>query len=143
MPSRRLINESKKWPNNWYLFKDYEEFIITDDIIPGKHIELIFIFKKTYPFRPPTVYLKNIDIIQYFKTSMIYLEDIQKIMNKKCMCCDNLLCKYKWGPTKTVIDIVNEIIYFFKLKQRLMERFHCKKITYKYLIEHLRLYEYL
>lgn len=143
--SIRLQNESKTWPTNWFFFNDAGAYIMCDNVIPNKDIILTFKFKKEYPFKPPDVFMNGNNIIQYFKTTGLYYKDTAKILNRRCMCCDNLLCRNKWGPINKVNDIVKEILFFFRIKQRLMERYHCKKITDKYLkgvSSHVRIYEY-
>ena len=142
--SRRLINESKHWSNNIFMINDNEAYALCDDVIPNVDIVLTLKYGKEYPFKPPDVYLNDKNIIQYFKSSPIFYNDLEKITNRKCLCCQNLLCKYKWGPILKTTDVINEIIYIFRTKNRLIERYLCKKITDKYLkgvSDHIKIYD--
>ena len=141
---RRLVNESKTWPNNMFMINDNEAYVLCDNIIPNIEIVLTLKFKTDYPFKPPDVYLNDINIIEYFRSSRLFYDDLKKITERKCLCCHNLLCKFQWGPTLSTIDIINEIYCIFRTKIRLVERYLCKKITDKYLkgvSDHVRIYE--
>tara|TARA_B100000795_G_C22404725_1_gene288494 strand:+ start:131 stop:520 length:390 start_codon:yes stop_codon:yes gene_type:complete len=126
------------------MINDNEAYVLCDNIIPNIEIVLTLKFKIDYPFKPPDVYLNNINIIEYFRSSRLFYDDLQKITERKCLCCHNLLCKFQWGPTLSTIDIINEIYCIFRTKIRLVERYLCKKITDKYLkgvSDHVRIYE--
>ena len=141
---RRLVNESRRWPDNIFMINDNEAYALCDDIIPGVDIVLTLKYSREYPFKPPSVYYNDKDIIEYFRSSFIFYDDLHKLSNRKCLCCENLLCKYKWGPMLSTMDIINEIRYIFRMKKRLVERYLCKKITDKYLkgvSSDLRIYE--
>lgn len=141
---RRLVNESRRWPDNMFMINDNEAYALCDDIIPNIDIVLTIKYTRNYPFKPPEVYLNNKNIIEYFGSSRLFYDDLHKITNRKCLCCHNLLCKYNWGPILNTIDIINEIKYIFRTKIRLIERYICKKITDKYLkgvSDHVRIYE--
>jgi hypothetical protein len=130
---RRIINESKTWPDYIFMINDNEAYVLCDNIIPNIDIVLTLKYSRKYPFKPPDVFLNDKNIIEYFRSSQLFYDDLHKITNRKCLCCQNLLCKYNWGPMLKTTDIIDEIIYIFRIKKRLVERYLCKKITDKYL----------
>ena len=87
-------------------------------------INILFIFKKYYPFKPPEVLLNN---ISYFK----YLKCINK--NPQCPCCISKLCSANWYPTFTLSLIINDIYKTIHLKQQKIRLLLIKIIKNKYL----------
>jgi hypothetical protein len=89
---------------------------------------LFFNFPIEYPLKPPIVEYYGIEIQQIFRTNPIFLDDMIKISDIKCLHCESILCRNKWTIARGVQQIVDEFIKFTTWKARVVERFYCKKI---------------
>ena len=144
--SRRVNNERTKYKteyedklgcwlidhsnNSMSFLKFINDYIVLIDIS----------FPKTYPFRPPTVKINNIDYMDLLKISESWKFDI--LVNKKCLCCSTLLCRNNWHACANIVTLLIEIIDNLELKLRFNELRHVKKIKLKYLIDDIPLEQY-
>ncbi len=146
---RRIKNEMKNWPSDWIYGKDNNCIFITLlNFIPKKIFFLKIVLGNSYPFKQPTVFCNNNDIIKFYRDThsnpIKELQDDMKLLTgKECGCCQSFLCGDNWGPSIKIKDIIDEFHEMWIYWQRAIERFHCKKVTQKYLIEHLPIFEYL
>lgn len=111
---KRIEKESKDW-NNFETEITYNE---TNVVILFKKINFKVICGEHYPFRAPKVLVKD-------KEYNIYLNELQysnslnkqikKMLNIECLCCESLLCPNNWKPSKKIIDIVRQYLYFNSL----------------------------
>ena len=105
---------------------------------------LQFIVTDSYPFRPPEVFINDINdmrLMNYIRwcsniTSVInsrhfllpkqilnaHMFSINNITKKEiptlpinCICCDSILCINKWSPSQLFINIIDEAVYNKKL----------------------------
>ena len=153
--SRRVINELRRdwtelWQskNNIFHVKQGNKSTIFQIFFEGNYNPIFATLdfnNGCYPFRPPKVYIGDWkmktkrDYISLLPTSWSFQE---KILGKKCLCCHSVLCH--WGPSKTMMDIMNEVKENFTLKIRMMEIAHCRKIIEKKLqIDYIPIEEYL
>jgi ubiquitin-protein ligase len=102
-------------------------------------IFITFKIDSTYPFKKPKVSINSKDYYYYLKINSSQLKEI----NYKyiCLCCNTILCD--WGPLYSINNIMNEILEFFRIKLRLMERFFCKKITDQFFGTYIPIIEFL
>ena len=149
--SRRIANELRlSWTESW---QSANSIFITDT--QPRKISFYIFFEtnyepllvkldftnKPYPFKPPRVSIgiAEKDYISLLPTSWSFQD---KILGTKCLCCNSILCK--WGPNKTIMDILNEVKENFILKIRMMEIAHCRKIVEKKIkINYLPIEEFL
>jgi ubiquitin-protein ligase len=161
---RRIKREIKDWPKQWSYIRnekkiglkllmnnngDYVHFL-ENNINSSKN--KIFHFKidagDAYPFGPPKVLCNDKSLLTLYRdihnSPVGFLKkDMQLLTGNVCGCCQSYLCKDNWNPMKKILDILAEFHDFWICWKRSIERFHCKKITAKYLIEHLPIHEYL
>jgi hypothetical protein len=152
---RRIINESKQWPDSWVYFEEDDLVYILLDDLGDKEMLIQMEFKKIpYPFKPPLVKCNEKDILyiysEMFSLTPVHLQNkLIKISKKKCWCCDNLLCKNNWGPNLKISDIVEEFKTLYKIhknvtnRQRNIEQFFGKLISKYLLIEDIPIYKFL
>ena len=110
-------------------------------VYKGKlHIEIEI---PTYwPFKPPSIKVNNhnytnLKIVNEFRVYYRghYLtsnEYIQQTSNKKCLCCDSLLCGDKWHPFVKMIDLVKEVEDVIKIRRRLVDNVMIQKLKENY-----------
>ena len=145
---RRVKNEMKDWPDGWSFFPDDELVIaVVEDLDDESFVFTIDLKKGTYPFRPPNVLCNNKEIIscysEMFGVGMEMQNDLMKLSNKNCWCCDSLLCKNNWNVHNKLVDIVDEFKFFYTIKKRAVERHWAKIISRDCLVEDIPLAEYL
>ena len=149
---RRLVNEAKR--DGWdaegiqHFPNENTIYILVDNIHSGEDDILVVKYKSEYPFKRPTVFYKNADILVFYKNlSEIHNREInhdfRKLHGEDCMCCSSLLCGNNWNVHNHITDIKREFEKYCHIKKRSIERFWCRKITERYLIEHLPIFEYL
>ena len=150
--SRRLIKEAER--DEWeaegiqHFSNEKTIYIPMDDMNSNEGDLLIVKYKDGYPFRGPTVWYKQENLLVFYKKLSeicdreIY-DDFRKLHGDGCMCCSSLLCGNNWSVHNHITDIKREFEKYCHIKKRSIERFWCRKITERYLIEHLPIFEYL
>lgn len=133
--SRRIRKESEKWDDReneiYTLITDESKLKVEVIILEiGRYNQLIFdfIIPFEYPFTPPTVLLKGISLKRYYFTSRLFREELKLIKKIDCLCCASILCQHNWGPTLNITNIVDEIIEFFNIKLKIVEKYMCLKV---------------
>ena len=108
----KKINNEK---NIFFCIDDFDNY-------PWQHPNLkqIVLKNKKKMFIPYNYFINDFNDIE--------LNEFKLITKYNCLCCQSILCGNNWGPTLTIIDIVNEIKHFFNVKQRVKER-----ITFKFI----------
>ena len=86
---------------------------------------LIEIDEEYYPFRRPNVKINNINYLDYLVINTKFLKEITS--EYKCLCCQSILCK--WYAGYNFFHIFQEVINFFSIKLRILQRIYCKLIT--------------
>jgi ubiquitin-protein ligase len=70
---------------------------------------LAFTFNNDYPFKPPKMTINNIDSGKCYKISnFIMLNELKRIYNNKCLCCETIMCPHNWSPAHRLTKIINE-----------------------------------
>lgn len=130
---RRIKNESRIWRT-----RINEAYNIIEDSYPTKievclfnigyvpHLFIMFEISFEYPFKPPKLYLNGKDLKRYLPSGKLFRGDLKKIIGSDCLCCSSINCN--WGPTLSIINLVDEIRRFFEIKLKLVELFFLKKI---------------
>ena len=142
-----MRNESKKWDD-----RENEVYnLITDESKLKVEVVIFkierygpfifdFIIPFEYPFTPPTVLLKGVPLKRYYFTSRLFREELKSIKNTlgesivkqrlstNCLCCASILCQHNWGPTLNITNIVDEIIEFFNIKLKMVEKYMVLKV---------------
>ena len=123
------INETTiKWFNNFLkVNKNIEiNFILNENLLNIK-----IILDENYPFKSPKIYINSFDYLKLLKISNIFKDPLIE----NCLCCNSILID--WYANYKIIDILKEIEKNLIIKQRVIERYMCKKIIKKYLIKDL------
>jgi len=150
MISKRIANEIKRtWTD---LYQKTNSIYITDNnpqeikfcmFFNGSYnpLNITLNFKNgCYPFKAPKVFIGKKDYISLLPNSWSFSD---KLLGNNCMCCSSILCNWR-GPSVSMVDIINEIKKNFRIKIRLMEIAHCKKIVEKKLkINYVPIEEFL
>jgi hypothetical protein len=107
-----------------------------------KHPILVTIdfLHNNYPFKAPKIYI-GINKKEYISLLPTTWSFSKKILGTECACCNSILCS--WGPSYTIIHIMNEIKNNFNLKIRMIEIAYCKKIVDKIFGHYLPIEEFL
>lgn len=132
--SRRIKNESRMWENQinecYNILEDENKIeVCIFDIGYVNHLFFIFEISFEYPFKPPKIYLNGKDFKSFLRTGTIFRDDLKKILGSDCLCCASITCN--WGPTLNIINIVEEIKSFLKIKLKLIEIFFARKLINK------------
>lgn len=132
--SRRIKNESRMWENRinecYNILEDKNKIeVCIFDIGYVNYLFLIFEISFEYPFKPPKIYLNGKDFKMFLRTGTIFRDDLKKILGSDCLCCASIICN--WGPTLNIINIVEEIKSFLKIKLKLIEIFFVRKLINK------------
>lgn len=132
--SRRIKNESRIWENRinecYNILEDENKIeVCIFDIGYVNYLFLIFEISFEYPFKPPKIYLNGKDFKMFLRTGTIFRNDLKKIVGSDCLCCASIICN--WGPTLSIINIVEEIKSFLKIKLKLIEIFFVRKLINK------------
>lgn len=138
--SRRIKNESKIWDTrkneNYHILQDWNPTKIEVCIFNIGYVNnLFFLFEisSEYPFKPPVIYLKSHKKTQkklfkrYLPSGTLFRDDLKKMLGSNCLCCNSITCN--WGPTLSIINIVDEIRKFLNIKLKLVEIFLTKKLV--------------
>lgn len=87
-----------------------------------------YVFGDKYPFYPPALFINDRSYLKLLSINNSTIRDlIQKKSNKQCLCCESLLCNFKWSPAITVDKIIDEymlnkkIIIYCINKKKLLE----------------------
>ena len=99
-------------------------------------VSCTLIFKTTYPFKPPSVYLNNgkdyisllTNLNQHFNNFKTHVGD-----NPTCFCCSTLTCSHNWGPQNMITDVISEYHKIFAMIDKHIEKMLIKNIYEKYL----------
>ena len=103
-----------------------------------------FILNKKYPFHAPTIQFNNKPYSHYLRLpSQRFSEYLQFFINKKCLCCSSLDCKYNWSPSIKITMIINEINKNRKYKRDIVYKILSDQIKYKYLIDDIHIDAFL
>ncbi len=100
----------------------------------NKNVFLNLIIKnmEDYPFKAPTVLLKNRPIQSYYCSNLFIR--YKKYFEKRicCLKCSSLLSEKKWNVLTHFSDVINEMIINFVDITRAIEMLHMEKILNKY-----------
>ena len=152
---KRIQKEIKvDWDNNTTNLIFYNHFhdgicnfIVWENFLDFHHpiIQLSINFNNSrYPFTPPkTVIVNNLNYLDMVKYNSNSHKDLERISGQKCLCCNSLLCRKNWNVHKSILDIVTEVIENIKLKQRIIEIIHARKITHIHFGTYIPIMEFL
>jgi len=127
--NKYFINETTiKWFNNFLkVNKKIEISFIFNDILFNVKI----IIDDNYPFKAPEIYINSFNYLEL----LIIPNTFKDPLIEDCLCCNTILCN--WMANYKMIDILEEIEKNLIIKNRILERYLCKKIIKKYLIKDL------
>ena len=132
--SRRLKNESKEWK-----FRTNESYQI---IVNDNNVEIeVCVFKIgyiyntffkfnilfDYPFKPPQIYLNGKNVKKYLVSTKLFQNEFKNQLGTDCFCCKSITCINNWSPTYNIVNIIDEIVKYFKLKLKIIQCFILKK----------------
>ena len=103
---KRLSNEFKK--STSMIYESFDENRILKFFYNNQFISLKI--PRQYPFYPPTELHVNLIPINY--NSLGDKEMLKKYFHISCLCCETILCYFKWKPLKNLEKICEEYIYF-------------------------------
>jgi len=132
--------------NEFLLNYDYDHNYIADKQLKDLIFPISFYLKNTniyinllitsmeqYPFQPPKILFKNIDLLSYYRSNLFIKYQKYLINTKKCcLVCSSLLSKSNWSCVTHLSDVFFEMIRNFVLIKRSIEMFHMDKIMLKY-----------
>tara|TARA_B100001093_G_scaffold492164_1_gene532998 strand:+ start:622 stop:1158 length:537 start_codon:yes stop_codon:yes gene_type:complete len=105
--------------------RQYNDFIKVNIIIPD-----------FYPFKKPTVVIKNRKYMELLtnidRRYLMILNNeynFSKYRSKSfCLCCHSILCKQNWGPSSKIYSILEEIEKNYVTIKRIKEIILCEKV---------------
>lgn len=83
--------------------ENYNEIIIHID-----YDNIKIILNDHYPFKPPKMYINDIDYIQYLVNLQNTKADKLKELDEICLCCKTILCHNNWKPAFKITQIIDE-----------------------------------
>ena len=101
---------------------------------------LVFRIFPSYPFKPPKLFVNEINYINRHRYMYIQYKPILLELNSReeCPCCNTILCD--WSPGYTLYQIINEFIsketIYIKVKNYLSFRIVYKQFPFDHLIFH-------
>lgn len=148
----RLKRESsdigKQYPNS-IVFIDYDaknkivKFVIKIDVYI-KFQKYTFLIDNKYPFNSPKIIYNDQPYSQLLRSPStrfnIYLE---KLFDKKCLCCASLNCKYNWSPGINLSMIINDINKMRNIRRIIITNILIDQIKDKYLNPDIAILDYL
>ena len=147
----RIKNEYKE------LSKKYENIIILwDDIVKNVIIEIYevikddekdifrFVVDREYPFHSPKFYYNNEPYSYHLKLpSQRFSELLKKFVNKTCLCCFSLACKYNWSPGVKLKMFIDELNKIRQYKRNIVYKILADQVKDKHLIDDVDLDSFL
>ena len=108
--------------NTYYISKDTPYLNIKID-----NNDLIIAFKDDYPFKPPVLFINNIDFYRCYKINekSLYAQaariELERKYNLMCLCCETAMCNGsgKWSPSIHISHILDEYKRFKEIKRYL------------------------
>jgi|UniRef100_A0A6C0C3M7 hypothetical protein len=129
-----------------------QRFAFNTIYIPVKNLyedkdELLVVDCKSYPFKGPQITYKGHDLLIYYRNILsnpVTLDSLQRIGVKDgCICCNSLLCGNNWNVTCTIKNLLDEFNNFKDIYKRSVEIYWSSRISNRYLVEDIALYQYL
>ena len=148
----RLKRESsdlcKQYPNS-IVYIDYDaknkivKFVIKIDE-GTKFQKYTFLIDNKYPFNSPKILYNDQPYSELLRSPSdkfsIYLN---KLFNKKCLCCTSLNCKYNWSPAINLSMIINDINKMRNIRRIIITNILIDQIKDKYLNPDIVILDYL
>ena len=147
----RIRNEykelSKKYENIKILWDDETKNVLIEiqDIIKDDEKDIFkFIVVEDYPFHSPNFYYNNKPYSHYLGIpSQRFSELLNKFVNKTCLCCSSLACKYNWSPGVKLKMFIDELNKLRQYKRNIVHKILADKVKDKYLIDDVDLDSFL
>lgn len=147
----RIRNEykelSKKYENIKILWDDETKNVLIEiqDIIKDDEKDIFkFIVVEDYPFHSPNFYYNNKPYSHYLGIpSQRFSELLKKFVNKTCLCCSSLACKYNWSPGVKLKMFIDELNKLRQYKRNIVHKILADKVKDKYLIDDVDLDSFL
>jgi ubiquitin-protein ligase len=145
---KRLINELKNI--NFDLFSLFIEGdgennikLIIKDKKYHVNNNYIFILDKYYPFSRPIIKINSRLYKSFLKISTIQtLNALKLFKGYDCLCCNSYSCSL-WAPSYTILNIVSEIKEYREIRESILYKLMCDKISYKYLNKDIKLEDWI
>ena len=103
-----------------------------------------FVVDRNYPFHSPKFYFNNEPYSHYLKLpSQRFSELLKKFINKICLCCSSLDCKYNWCPGVKLRMFIDELQKIRQYKRNIVYKLLADQVKDKYLIDDVDLDSYL
>jgi len=97
------------------------------------HFKILLDIPKDYPFKAPTVYIRNICGDQFIYLTMLRQEPKfwKEYLNigPECLCCCSKTCGDNWSPTYHMLDLIKEVCHNLMYKLRKKDIFMAKSVT--------------
>lgn len=103
-----------------------------------------FTVDRNYPFHSPKFHFNNEPYSQYLKLpSQRFSELLKKFINKTCLCCSSLACKYNWSPAVKLRMFIDELYKIRQYKRNIVYKLLADQVKDKYLIDDVDLDSFL
>lgn len=147
----RIKNEykelSKKYENIKLLWDDETKNVLIEiqDIIKDGEKDIFkFIVVQDYPFHSPNFYYNNNPYSYHLKLpSQRFSELLKKFVNKTCLCCSSLACKYNWSPGVKLKMFIDELNKLRQYKRNIVYKILADQVKDKHLIDDVDLDSFL
>jgi ubiquitin-protein ligase len=116
-----------------------------DETLKNDNIDTYtFTVDRTYPFHSPKFHFNNEPYSHYLKLpSQRFSELLKKFINKTCLCCSSLSCKYNWSPAVKLKMFIDELNKIRQYKRNIVHKILADKVKDKYLIDDVDLDSFL
>ena len=129
------ILESKYLFINEEIVYHNEEICLVIQPLENNKKYLIKIDKKTFPFKPPNIFLKRnhlkINYIYFLKQSFLFYEPKLNIKNNNCVCCYNLISN--WTVSTNICKVIDESENFYLQLKNYREQYFGIKYLKEYI----------
>jgi hypothetical protein len=120
--------------------KDIVYLRLLDGNKTSKYIKLTF--PNEYPFRPPSIDIGAMCYEQLLK-ELSCIGRGNFVLENRCLCCEAITCKNKWGPALNMHSLVKEIRSSIKLVTSMATMVSVSKILDKHIGSYVPIDTYL
>ena len=120
--------------------KDIVYLRLLDGNKTSKYIKLTF--PNEYPFRPPSIDIGAMCYEQLLK-ELSCIGRGNFVLENRCLCCEAITCKNKWGPALNIHSLVKEIRSSIKLVTSMATMVSVSKIIDKHIGSYVPIDTYL
>ena len=103
----KRISKEVEFLKKKYNVLNYSE-TLKEIIIDIDYENIRFVINEHYPFKPPKMYVNNLEYYKLLFELQSSKADKLKELNEICLCCKSILCPNNWKPAYKIINIVEE-----------------------------------